>query len=205
MPSLKEFLFNKDIGVESTGDALHIGASLAEHILMGADMFEVVTPTIVVPGAAAGIPFATIAGVSAAVVGPILGLAGVFMALGSGYAEAREEIQNEAIQGGFAQGFVAGLLNMSPKTVRSIFAQQGVIHRNVMDEDADVIEMRAHNRGLVAGYAMANTATPNEKKAYIFEIREFTGHVKSEPWSNDRVKRDYVIEYAAKLRLHFLQ
>jgi hypothetical protein len=40
----------------------------------------------------AAIPYATIAGVFVGVT-PILGMAGVFMALGSGYAEARSDSQ----------------------------------------------------------------------------------------------------------------
>ena len=189
--SLKEYLFNQDLGVESTGDELHIGVALAEALTSAAEMFEVV-----------GV--GTVAGVTLGVAGPVLGVAGVFMALGSGYEEAREEIQNEATASGFSQGFVAGLLNMSGGTVRSLFGQQGPINRHPMDPDADVLEMHAHNRGLVAGYAMANQVPPDDKKAYLSEIRVFTGHVDAGNWT-DRDKIDYVITYAAKLRLNFLQ
>jgi hypothetical protein len=51
---------------------------------------------------------------------------------------------------------------------------------------------------------MANQASADDKKAYLKEIRQFTGHVSAGDWT-DRDKRDYVIEYAAKLRLNFLQ
>jgi hypothetical protein len=84
-----------------------------------------------------------------------------------------------------------------------LFAQHGVIHRNPMDSEADIIEMKARNRGLVAGYVMANQASEDEKKAFLREIREYAGHVPSGDWT-DRDKIDYVITYAAKLRLHFL-
>lgn len=200
--ALKDFLYHADLGVESTGDGLHIGVSLAEAVITGAEIFEVVTPTISLT-AVPTIGVATVAGVSMAFVGPVLGMAGVFMALGSGYAEAREAIKNEATVSGFSQGFVAGLLNMSAGTVKSIFAQHGVIHRNHADPEADVIEMHARNRGVVAGYLMANQVPADDKKAYLSEIHQFTGHVSAGDWT-DRDKRDYVIEYAAKLRLHFL-
>jgi hypothetical protein len=201
--SLKDFLYRADLGVESTGDELHVGVAFAEAVLTGAEMFEVVAPTISLTAVPA-IGVATVAGVGMAVAGPVLGMAGVFMALGSGYAEAREQIKNEATVSGFSQGFVAGLLNMSSGTVKSIFAQHGVIPRHPGDPDADVIEMHARNRGVVAGYLMANQASAADKKAYLAEIHEFTGHVSAGDWT-DRDKRDYVIEYAAKLRLHFLQ
>ena len=189
--SLKEFLFNQDVGVESTGDGLHIGVSLTESLMTAAEMFEAVEV-----GSAAGLAIG--------VVGPVLGVAGVFMALGSGYEEAREAIQNEATASGFSQGFVAGLLNMSPGTVKSLFGQQAPISRHPSDPDSDVLEMHAYNRGLVAGYAMANQIPPDDKKAYVFEIRAFTGHVDAGDWT-DRDKINYVITYAAKLRLNFLQ
>ena len=201
--ALKDFLYKADLGVESTGDTLHIGHALLEGLVTSAEIFEVVVPTFSATAVPA-VGVATVTGVGLAFVGPALGFAGVFMALGAGYAEAREIIRNEAAVSGFSQGFVAGLLNMSSGTVKSIFVQHGVIHRHPMDPEADVIEMNARNRGVVAGYVMANQASADDKKAYLKEIRQFTGAVSAGNWT-DRDKRDYVIEYAAKLRLHFLQ
>ena len=201
--ALKDFLYKADLGVESTGDTLHIGHALLEGLVTSAEIFEVVVPTFSATAVPA-VGVATVTGVGLAFVGPALGFAGVFMALGAGYAEAREIIRNEAAVSGFSQGFVAGLLNMSSGTVKSIFVQHGVIHSHPMDPEADVIEMNARNRGVVAGYVMANQASADDKKAYLKEIRQFTGHVSAGDWT-DRDKRDYVIEYAAKLRLNFLQ
>jgi hypothetical protein len=199
MIGLKEFLHSGDIGVTSTGDELHIGVSLAEHVIEFTEIFDLgFTPTI----GAAG--FATVAGTSLAVIGPVLGMVGVFMALGSGYAEARDEIKNEATLSGFSQGFVAGLLSMSSKTVSYVFGKHGVDHENDFDPEADAIKTNAYNKALVAGYAMANTLSADERKSYIFEIREYTGPVSAGDWT-DLDKRNYVIEYAAKLRLHFLE
>lgn len=203
MAGLRDFLQNQDVGVSSTGDALHIGVSLLETILTAAEGLHVVVPTFSATGVPA-VGFSTVGGVALAFAGPVLGMTGVFMALGSGYAEAREEIESGAVASGFSQGFVAGLLNMSAGTVRSLFAQHGVIHKNASDPEADVLEMKARNRGLVAGYTMANLAPAGDKKAYLSEIREFTGEVPFGDWT-DRDKINYVVTYAAKLRLHFLQ
>ncbi|MEH2471090.1 hypothetical protein V1281_007723 [Nitrobacteraceae bacterium AZCC 2161] len=109
---------------------------------------------------------------------------GVFVALGSGYEEAREEIQNEAVASGFSQGFVAGLLNMSGQTVSYLFAEHGVIHRNAADPEADALEMKARNRGLIAGCSMAKLVPDDNKKSYILEIREFTGEVFAGDWTD---------------------
>lgn len=205
MSDLEEFLFNKDIGVrceEGERIVLHVGAHVLETLIAIAEEAEVVLPTFSATGVAT-VGGATVLGTTMAVTGPVLGMAGVFMALGSGYAEAREVIHNEAIASGFSQGFICGLLKMSTGTTKRLFAQQGVIHRHPMDEEADVVEMRARNRGLVAGYVLAGQASDDEKKAFLAEIRQFTGPVSAGDWA-DRDKIDYVIEYAAKLRLNFL-
>jgi hypothetical protein len=208
LSELKEFLKNADVGVTSSGDALHIGVSLLEYVHGVSEGLEWLVPTFLDEAAIdAGITTmdgVMVSGIAMAYVGPILGMAGVFMALGSGYEEAREEIQNEATASGFAQGFVAGILNMSPRTTSWLFGQHGVIQRHPMDPEADVLEMKAHNRGVIAGYTLANMASEDQKKSFVFEIREFTGDVPVGAWT-DRDKIDYVIEYAAKLRLHFLQ
>ena len=43
----------------------------------------------------------------------------------------------------------------------------------------------------------------DEKKAYLRELRQFTGPVSAGDWG-DREKINYVIEYGAKLRKHYL-
>ncbi|MDP9422696.1 MAG: hypothetical protein M3Q19_07675 [Pseudomonadota bacterium] len=211
MSNLMEFLKYQDVGVESDGDALHIGLSLAEHLIAFGEMYEVIPAYLVIGETAVGSGVAvattstavTVAGLGVAVAGPVLGMVGTFMALGSGYYEAREAIHNEAIQSGFSQGFVAGILRMSPTTVSSLFGRHGVMHRNAFDPEADAIEAKAYNKGLVAGYALAKTATDEQKKAFVLEIREHTGLVNRGDW-DDRDKVNYVIEYAAKMRLHWL-
>ena len=203
MSSLKEYLFNADVGVRRHGDRLHVGVALAESLVTAAKVFKLVTPTVT----AAGFTTAGIATVSTAVVtgaSPVLGLAGVFMALGSGYQAAREEIQNDAAVSGFARGFSCGLLNMSPQTVKSLFGQHGLGQRNPMDPESDPLEMRAYNKGVVAGYAMGIQPSADDKKAFLFEVKPFTGNLGGGAWG-DREKIDYVVTYAAKLRLHFLE
>jgi hypothetical protein len=206
-PDLMDFLRNKDVGVTSTGHGLHIAQSLLEHLAAIIEAKHLISPTLLtlaeIKAGASTIGGATVAGVALAYVGPILGLAGTFMALGSGYQEAREEIKNEAVASGFSQGFVAGILNMSPTTTSFLFGKHGVGTRNVMDQGSDVMKVNAHNRGLVAGYTFANTATPDEKRAFVFELRRFATGVSPGDWT-DRDKVDYVVAYAAKLRLHYL-
>jgi Putative peptidoglycan binding domain len=200
---LADFLRNQDIGVTSHGDSLHIGQAFLEILLAGVEMAEWIPPPALAEAGAATVGGATVFGVGVAYAGPALGLVGTFMALGSGYDEAREEIRNEATSSGFSRGFVAGILNMSPSTTKSLFGMHGVVSSNVMDPESDVMKVNAYNKGLVAGYALAHTATEDEKRAFVFEIRRFAPGVSPGDWG-DREKRDYVVEYAAKLRLHYL-
>ena len=200
MQTLSEFLSTVDVGVESTGDEVHIGMSVLDHILGVVDALDVVTPTIAV-GEASTVGFATVAGVGLAVAGPIVGMVGIFMALGAPYEEA--EIKNEATANGFSQGLVAGFLRMSGSTVNSLFVVHDIMRHNEFDPHADVVEANAYNRGLVAGFTLAKYASDEEKKSFVLEIRQFTGDVAVGDWQ-DRDKINYVIEYAAKLRLNYL-
>ena len=202
MQTLSEFLSTVDVGVESTGDEVHIGMSVLDHILGVVDALDVVTPTIAV-GEASTVGFATVAGVGLAVAGPIVGMVGIFMALGAPYEEAETEIKNEATANGFSQGLVAGFLRMSGSTVNSLFVVHDIIPHNEFDPHADVVEANAYNRGLVAGFTLAKYASDEEKKSFVLEIRQFTGDVAVGDWQ-DRDKINYVIEYAAKLRLNYL-
>ena len=180
MSDLQGFLFSKDL------------SCALEALLATVDALHIVSMRVSAATRAAGAS------------APLPGMAGVFMALGSGYADAREEIRNETVASGFSQGFVCGLLNMSAWSVKSLFARRGVVYHNDWDPELDMLQTNAHNRGLVAGYAMAKQASDDEKKAYLSEIRQHTGPISAGSWT-DRDKVDYVITYAAKLRQHFLQ
>jgi hypothetical protein len=180
MSDLQGFLFDKDL------------SHALEALLATVDALHIVSPGVF-SGSEAAWPDA-----------PVAGMAGVFMALGSGYANAPEEIRNETVARAFSQGFVCGLLNMSTGSVKSLFARHGAVYHNDWDPEADMVQRNAHNRGLVAGYALAKQASDEEKKAYLSEIRQFTGPISAGSWT-ERDKVDYVITYAAKLRQHFLQ
>lgn len=203
MSNLKDYLFNADLGVRRHGDALHVGVALAEALVTAAKMFKLVTPTVTAAGFTT-VGIGTVATGGLIVATPVLGLVGAFLALGSGIHAAREEIENEAVLSGFSRGFICGLLNMSPTTVKSLFAQHGLGQRNPMDPGSDPLEMRSYNKGVVAGYAMGSQPSSQDKKAFLFEIKPFTGNLGGGAWG-DREKIDYVVTYAANLRLHFLK
>lgn len=58
---------------------------------------------------------------------PVVGMAGVFAALGSGYLEARNMVRKENVASGYSQGFVMGLLGWEWSHVVSRFGRHGVL------------------------------------------------------------------------------
>ena len=134
---------------------------------------------------------------------PVLAMAGVFVALGSGYAEARAAVRNDYTASGFSQGFVMGLLGWDWHHAVDRFGVRFVIP-NPMDEALGVIRVNAYNAGLRAGYFAGAGLPADQKKAYLRAIRKFAGRRDSTTWSRaDQIS--YVIELGAVARLHILK
>jgi Domain of unknown function (DUF4157) len=137
---------------------------------------------------------------------PVIAMVGVFVALGSGYAAAREAVRNENTVSGLSQGFVMGLLGWEWRHVVDRFGRWSVIRINAMDEATDVIRVNAYNRGLRAGYDFAATLSADEKKAYLSRIRKFGGIRVPKNWNRNRdAQISYVIELAAAALRSFLK
>jgi hypothetical protein len=137
---------------------------------------------------------------------PVIAMVGVFLALGSGYAAAREAVRNENTVSGVSQGFVMGLLDWTWRQAVDRFGRRSVIRINAMDEATDVIRVNAYNRGLRAGYDFAATLSADEKKAYLSRIRKFGGIRVPKNWNRNRdAQISYVIELAAAALRSFLK
>jgi hypothetical protein len=134
---------------------------------------------------------------------PVLGMAGVFVALGSGYAQAREAVRNDYTASGFSQGFVMGLLGWEWRHAADRFGVRSVTP-DPWDEALGYIRVNAYNRGLRAGYFAGAGLAADQKKAYLSAIRKFTGRRATTSWSREDQK-SYVIELAAVARTHFLK
>jgi hypothetical protein len=135
---------------------------------------------------------------------PVIAMVGVFVALGSGYAAAREAVKNENTVSGLSQGFVMGLLNWTWGQARELFGRWSVLRINAMDEATDVIRVNAYNRGLRTGYDFAATLSAAEKKAYLRQIRKFGGIRVPKNW-NRETQISYVIDLAAAALRSFLK
>ena len=143
-------------------------------------------------GAGAG-SFALTAGV------PVVTMVGVWVALGSGYYQAREEAKNQNTTSGFSQGFVTAILGWKWNHVVTRF-QRTYLSINKMDETMNGIRVNAYHRGLKSGF-LAGAALPAEaKKEYVSKIRS-AGNVHSpKEWNSDEdVARNQQISYVIDL------
>lgn len=148
-------------------------------------------------GAAAG-SLALTAGV------PIITAVGVWVALGSGYYQAREEAKAEEAMSGFSQGFVMAVLKWEWKHVTSRF-QRPYLRINHFDPAMDAIRVNSYHDGLMRGFLAGKVMPDDVKKAIVRNLREAGNVHGPKEWSRDSdIARNqqvsYVIELAAAAR-----
>jgi len=154
--------------------------------------------------AAAAAPFAASAGAGAIVAGtlPVVTMVGVWVALGSGYYQARNEVRNENAASGFSQGWVAALLGWEYDHALARFGRP-VVEINVADEATDEIRADAYNDGLQKGFLAGKMMPSASKKAYLTQLRQLSG-VKmpsADQWVGNRnLQISYVISLASAAR-----
>jgi hypothetical protein len=143
------------------------------------------------------------AGAVAAGALPVLAMAGVFMALGSGYAEARQIVKNEETISGFSHGFAMGLLGWEWSQAVDRFWVWSA-RDNPMDETLGYIAANAYNRGLKAGFKKARELPDDVRKLYLRGLRSIVGPRDTQAWT--RLEQiDYVIQLGAAARMNFLR
>ncbi len=153
-------------------------------------------------------PFTGTAGAGAVAAGviPIIVAVGVWVALGSGYYEAREIVKKENMMSGFSQGFVCGLLRWTYSQTVDKF-KMSHLRINTFYEQTDYDRVDSYMEGLSTGF-IAGQAMPLEgKKAYLKKMRKIAGipTPTAEEWrGNRRVQQDYVITLATLAMMHGL-
>ncbi|MGI6419859.1 MAG: hypothetical protein ACOX1P_29845 [Thermoguttaceae bacterium] len=140
------------------------------------------------------------AGAVAALAVPVVGMVGVFAALGSGYQEARNQARNENTISGFAQGFVTGILDWQWHHAASRFGRR-YLRINAADEAMDSIRVTAYNGGLKTGFRAGSALPAAAKKAYRITLRKLANRQDAGQWSKNedqaRLQQvDYVIALA---------
>jgi hypothetical protein len=105
---------------------------------------------------------------------PVVTMIGVWVALGSGYYEAREAFKSENAKTGFAQGFVMAVLGWNWNQARDRFGRQR-ISINAVDEAMDLIRVNAYNRGLKTGFLAGLILPDDAKKKFRRAFRKAAG------------------------------
>jgi hypothetical protein len=126
---------------------------------------------------------------------------GVWVALGSGYYEARQIAQQKGALSGFSHGFVAGILKWTWPQLRDRFGIRSA-GKNPWDQGVAVAEAKGYNNGLKTGFGMGNAVPDDAKKAYRIQLRKLTRIHGSGPWSQNAdeaylQQRNYLIDLAA--------
>ncbi len=132
--------------------------------------------------AATTIPAAAGIGLIGTIALPVLAMAGVFVALGSGYAAARDLAKNENSAAGFSEGLVTGLLDWEWRQTVDRFARTYLV-TNQWDEAIDAIRVKYNNGGLKAGYSAATALVPAVRRAYLTKLRRSVGAHNPAGWS----------------------
>jgi hypothetical protein len=193
-------------GLFAAGYALKTGALdvWVEKVMIQLAIKEGTTGVTVASGG--GLLATGAAGAAAAGAIPVVGMVGVWAALGSGYLEAREQAKSEHSASGFSHGFVAAVLGWAWRHAVSRFGRR-YLRMNRFDGEHDQIRVLSYNGGLKSGF-LAGSALPDEaKKAYRLWLRKLAGRTDAGPWSGDadaarREQVAYVTALAAAARKH---
>jgi hypothetical protein len=153
---------------------------------------------------------AAVAGLAVELGLPAITVVYVYVALGSGYYQAREEAKEENNKQGFAQGFVTGILGW--KWIDVIYRfRRPYLRINHFDEEMDSIRVNSFHSGLLKGYVAGRAFPTDGKKAYSKKIRKLGNVHGPKEWSQDyytalNQQSTYVIEMAsAALNFQIIQ
>ncbi len=132
---------------------------------------------------------------------PIVTAVGVWVALGSGYFQAREEAKKSETLSGFSQGFAMAIIGWKWNNAVDRF-RRPYLSINAFDQQMDVIRVNSYHTGLKTGYLAGLALTEPMRKEYSSKIRKAGGIRGPKEWSrNSDIARNqqisYVIEMAA--------
>lgn len=164
-------------------------------------LYEATQGGLMYTGAAAG-SFALTAGV------PIITAVGVWVALGSGYYQAREEAKKEESMSGFSQGFVMAILGWKWNHVIGLF-RRPYLSINAFDSQMDSIRVNSYHSGLKAGFLAGAVLPADGKKSFARALRRAGNVHGPTEWSRDsdmarNQQVSYVIDMASAGRRYNL-
>lgn len=144
------------------------------------------------------------------VVGPIAGMAAVYIALGNAHADAINSNISHQMYSGFSRGVVLGADHRSVPYLKEHWVKWSPVPNAVYPEYGRKFQ-QAYNMALMAGYAQGKALTDEERTAFFKDLiarlpenPTITYGENSKEWS-DRSWRDYYTEAAAVFRRDHLK
>ena len=112
-------------------------------------------------------------GVALPAIAPLISMLGVFVELGSGYADAWAEISRRRMRSGFSIGLVMGADGRKPDYVNGMFREYDPESSYPSDPHAARIAQDSFNTGLAAGFAQGQqiAKSPGKMKFFWDSIR----------------------------------
>lgn len=138
------------------------------------------------------------AGAVAAGAIPVITMVGVWVALGSGYYQAREEAKVTETASGFSQGFVMALLTWPWSSAASLFGRH-YLNINQADNQMNVIRVESYNKGLRTGFLAGVVLPPEAKKEYLRRIHQYVGYGPAHWASNPDLARNQKVSVVINL------
>lgn len=132
--------------LSSKGKSAHFWVELAHSGLMAAEIFA--EGSLLVAGLA--------------IAGPLLAVAGSFLALGAGYYEAAEKIAEEWSATGFSRGVVMGAEGRKAKLLKDYFGNACCPPNRFFEKGRD-IAIANYRMGLLVGYVQGRLLCPNQR------------------------------------------
>lgn len=144
--------------VSQRGKSAHFWVELAHAGLVAAEIFA--EGSLIVAGLA--------------IAGPLLGLVGTFLALGSGYQEAAEEIAKEWSATGYSRGVVMGAEGRKARELKDYFGNLYFPPNHFFPKGRDVA-IANYRVGLLVGYVHGRLLCPNQRALFWRDLGKRMG------------------------------
>jgi hypothetical protein len=117
--------------------------------------------------------------------GPLVAYIGLWVALGSPYLEAKQQIAQDHVKRGVAQGVLIGAYGWAPQRAKSFLARQPQTANNVWIPGVTTVAMQSYRMGFYAGYKQGRDMSQNQR-AWFW--KQFANTLRKSPvplWRND--------------------
>jgi hypothetical protein len=135
--------------------------------------------------------------------GPLAAWVGTWIALGDGYAQARQAIAEREMKSGFGRAVAMCCHGRKGRTVAQYFGHD--YYSNAFDQESVADARNGRAAGLLSGYKQAAVLSPTQKKLLLRDLEIRSGHRWGQTeYNNEQAAKFYYVDLgAAFIRNHF--